>query len=939
MKFKICQPKFKQGFTFIEFLVVLVIIGIVISLSVVALSSVKAKNRDAKRVSDIRQIQTALEMYYNRNNSYPDSLTPGSPLVSEGKTYLQEVPSAPNNPDGSCTSDDYTYTVDSGGMSYHIGYCLGGIIQGISSGNLVAVPGQLDVPVAAAAIFVPTTTVKVLVVAGGGGGAGGGTSAGGGAGGLVYNGATNFYDGDNTVTVGDGGTAGATTGDPRGGNGGDSVFGTITATGGGGGGGGVTNSVNTYIAGKNGGSGGGGAAWWGAGAKGTGVAGQGYNGSDGVDASPYKGGGGGGAGGAAGVPGSTTGGAGGIGLAYDISGTSLYYAGGGGGGVNGVGTGGTGGSGVGGNGSANSGTATAGTANRGGGGGGAGGATIKAGGAGGSGVVVVSYPNGTLVASGGTVTTSGGNTIHTFTTPGSSTFTIIPVGGQLVTPTFSPVAGSIAFGSTVTITSPGADAIYYTTDGSTPTTASTNQATTPLVINSAITVKAIAVKAGFTNSAVGSATYTDICDDTTVSTFSIVSVTPRGTYSRGNALTAGNYLEVVVNVTCSGTYTLSAATVNGFSFSGSGSFATAGSATINIPGTGTPTAASASNFTLTDTSVSQAFSITPTTLTAVIASINSITITGTYFKNKVIPYYGNPFWYTASSNVTVTQAGTASVTYNGLTGCSMTTYSGYVGIGTSNLSATVIQGTPANNQTYTITASGNGASATTDVTVLAQDATDVTSGMVAEWKMDGNSNDTLGNNNCTTNNISYVTDGMSQAAVFSTASSSAFYKSSPTSLYNPITSAYTVSMWVKISPLSGTQMLFNYAQTTTKGQYLYLNNSQLTYYVASGGTHSVNYTGGPSAGVWTHLVFKTTGTPYLYTSWKNGTPYNYSSASGGGTIGAITPNLLSIGSGSFSTQATNYINGRIDEVRIYNRELTETEILSLYNYYVANGSF
>ena len=76
------------------------------------------------------------------------------------------------------------------------------------------------------------------------------------------------------------------------------------------------------------------------------------------------------------------------------------------------------------------------------------------------------------------------------------------------TPTFDPPAGPIAFGTTVTITSAGADAIYYTTNGSDPTTASTNQATTPLVINAAVTVKAIAVKAGSDNSAIASATYT-----------------------------------------------------------------------------------------------------------------------------------------------------------------------------------------------------------------------------------------------------------------------------------------------------------------------------------------------------------------------------------------------------------------------------------------------
>ena len=90
---------------------------------------------------------------------------------------------------------------------------------------------------------------------------------------------------------------------------------------------------------------------------------------------------------------------------------------------------------------------------------------------------------------------------------GTVNVTVTAIGTQ-ANPTFSPAAGAIAFGTTVTITSSGADAIYYTTDGSTPTTSSTNQATTPLVINTAVTVKALAVKAGYTNSAIGSAAYT-----------------------------------------------------------------------------------------------------------------------------------------------------------------------------------------------------------------------------------------------------------------------------------------------------------------------------------------------------------------------------------------------------------------------------------------------
>ena len=84
---------------------------------------------------------------------------------------------------------------------------------------------------------------------------------------------------------------------------------------------------------------------------------------------------------------------------------------------------------------------------------------------------------------------------------------------QLVqaTPTFSPVAGAVAFGSTVAITSAGADAIYYTIDETDPATSvmgATLEYTVPLTIDAAKTIKAIAVKAGSTNSAIGIAAYT-----------------------------------------------------------------------------------------------------------------------------------------------------------------------------------------------------------------------------------------------------------------------------------------------------------------------------------------------------------------------------------------------------------------------------------------------
>jgi len=61
----------KKGFTLIELLIVIAIIGILSSIAVVSVGNVRRFARDSKRLADIRQIQTALEMYFNENNAYP----------------------------------------------------------------------------------------------------------------------------------------------------------------------------------------------------------------------------------------------------------------------------------------------------------------------------------------------------------------------------------------------------------------------------------------------------------------------------------------------------------------------------------------------------------------------------------------------------------------------------------------------------------------------------------------------------------------------------------------------------------------------------------------------------------------------------------------------------------------------------------------------------
>ncbi len=262
------------------------------------------------------------------------------------------------------------------------------------------------------------SSIQLLVVAGGGGGVAGG----GGAGGIVYNSSLRVVNGSYNVTVGDGGAGGVANAGAGRANGQNSVFDNIIAIGGGAGG---TND-STASANAGGSGGGGGSTSTVQTNGGSSTSGQGNIGgtvTSGYFATPFPSAGGGGAGAAGGNPtGATVSGNGGVGTAYSITGSSVYYGGGGGGGTWANGTHGTGGTGGGGAGGYPNGTA--GTVNTGGGGGGGAGGGSGSGGKGGSGIVIISYPTGSITATGGTITTNSGNTIHTFTS-GSGTFTVV----------------------------------------------------------------------------------------------------------------------------------------------------------------------------------------------------------------------------------------------------------------------------------------------------------------------------------------------------------------------------------------------------------------------------------------------------------------------------------------------------------------------------------
>lgn len=118
-----------RGFTLIELLIAIGIIGILTSFLLANFVGVRQRARDGVRKSDLRQIQSALELYRSDLGSYPDSV-PNSTDAScstsllsvvddcSSTVYMKKIPVDPS------TSDVYTYSVGAGNMVYSLIACL-----------------------------------------------------------------------------------------------------------------------------------------------------------------------------------------------------------------------------------------------------------------------------------------------------------------------------------------------------------------------------------------------------------------------------------------------------------------------------------------------------------------------------------------------------------------------------------------------------------------------------------------------------------------------------------------------------------------------------------------------------------------------------------------------------------------------------------------------
>lgn len=117
-KFTLVEIKNQKGFTLIELIVVMAILGILAAVGLASFRSSQIKGRDAQRKNDLSQLQRGLEAYYNDKGVYPDEL-PGTgapwqdtlPSGEAGTLYMKEIPSDPTT---------FSYEYESDGAYYKI---------------------------------------------------------------------------------------------------------------------------------------------------------------------------------------------------------------------------------------------------------------------------------------------------------------------------------------------------------------------------------------------------------------------------------------------------------------------------------------------------------------------------------------------------------------------------------------------------------------------------------------------------------------------------------------------------------------------------------------------------------------------------------------------------------------------------------------------------
>lgn len=98
------SPKNKRGFTLIELMVAVGIVGLLLTVLLFSVSQSRARARDAERLADVKRLQVAIELYYDREREFPAAL-------EDVALFIQEIPQDPLV-SRIGTEDEYQYQSD-----------------------------------------------------------------------------------------------------------------------------------------------------------------------------------------------------------------------------------------------------------------------------------------------------------------------------------------------------------------------------------------------------------------------------------------------------------------------------------------------------------------------------------------------------------------------------------------------------------------------------------------------------------------------------------------------------------------------------------------------------------------------------------------------------------------------------------------------------------
>lgn len=202
----------------------------------------------------------------------------------------------------------------------------------------------------------------------------------------------------------------------------------------------------------------------------------------------------------------------------------------------------------------------------------------------------------------------------------------------------------------------------------------------------------------------------------------------------------------------------------------------------------------------------------------------------------------------------------------------------------------------------------------------------LTDNLVAYWKLDessGDASDSVGSNTATNSSATYASGKINNGAVFS-GSSQYMYVADTANLRYASSNALSVSFWFKVSNTTGVKTLvskWSNGGSAKQNWIIYMNGSSLV--LGANGTGAVASKASLSANTWYHCVatMDTDRGCELYLD-------NSSPATGdAGPTWLDGTDQLRFGQNT----NTNYLNGMLDEVAIWNRVITSSEVASLYN--------